>query len=237
MYSEKFTVLSTDIDSNLEIRLSSLLRYMQDVATEHASRLKIGHKELLDKRMIWVIVRMDIKINRLPKIDEEFIVSTHPGETTSFAFPRYFEIYDKHHHLLLSASSLWVIINYDTRKIILKPFSDKKLPFEADKDDLPSPSKIAESASIKVDERKARYSEVDMNGHINNTHYFDYVLDTHEPSFYQKNVIKSFSINFDKEIMAGEKIELFSNNSSPEIIQGKVDGVNSFTAKVEFASR
>lgn len=237
MYIEKFTVLSTDIDSNLEIRLSSLLRYMQDVATEHASRLKIGHKELLDKRMIWVIVRMDIKINRLPKVDEEFIVSTHPGEMTSFTFPRYFEIYDKHHHLLVSASSLWVIINYDTRKIILKPFSDKKLPFEVDKDDLPLPSKIAESASNKVDERKARYSEVDMNGHINNTHYFDYVLDTHEPSFYQKNVIKSFSINFDKEIMAGEKIELFSNNSSPEIIQGKVDGANSFTAKVEFVSR
>ena len=237
MYSEKYTVLSTDINSTLEIRLSQLLRYMQDVATEHANKLNIGHKELLDKRKIWVIVRMDIKINRLPKVDEEFIVSTHPGEVKSFTFPRYFEVYDKHHHLLVSASSIWVTIDYDTRKIQLKPFGDKKLPFETDKDDLPLPEKIVGKADIKVDERKARYSETDMNGHINNTHYFDYVLDTHDAEFHKTHRIKSFCINYDKELLVGELIELYSNKENPEVIQGKVNGANSFTTKIEFEER
>ena len=237
MYSQKFTVLSTDIDNNLEIRLSAFLRYMQDVATEHANRLKIGHKELLERRLIWVIVRMDLNINRLPRVDEEFIVSTHPGEMTSLTFPRYFEVYDKHHHLLVSAASIWLIINYDTRKIVLKPFGDKVVPGESDVDDISLPNKINESASIKVGERKTRYSELDMNGHINNTHYFDYVLDTHESTFYKKNKIAFFSINFDKEIKDGEVVELYSNQSNPEIIQGKVNGVNSFIAKITFEPR
>ena len=237
MYSEKFTVLSTDINSNLEIRLSALLRYMQDVATEHANRINTGHKQLLSQGKIWVVVRTDIKINRLPKVDEEFIVSTHPGEVTSFTFPRYFEVYDTHHHLLVSVSSIWVIIDYESRRIILKPFGDRKLPFDVDKDDLPLPEKIKESASIKVDERKARYSETDMNGHINNTHYFDYVLDTYNAEFFKKNRISFFSINYDKEILDGDNIELFSNKQNPEVIQGKVNEVNCFTAKIEFTSR
>ncbi len=232
MYSEKYVVSSTDIDGNLEIKLSALLRYMQEVATVHASKLKIGHKELFKQHKIWVVVRMDIKINRLPKVDEEFIVSTHPGEMTSFTFPRYFEVYDKHHHLLVSASSLWVIVDYDTRRIMLKPFGNKVVPGEKDKDDIALPEKIKEYASILVEQRKARYSEVDMNGHINNTHYFDYALDTHQSSFYKENKITSFLINFDKEIMDGDVVEIYNNNSNPEVIQGKVNGQNSFTAKI-----
>ena len=237
MYEEKFIVLSTDVDSNMEIRLSALLRYMQDVATTHATKLKIGHKELMENGKIWVVVRMDLSITRLPKVDEEFIVSTHPGVMSSFTFPRFFEVYDKHHHLLASASSTWVIIDYNTRRIVIKPFGDKNVPGEVNDHDIPLPGKINGTAENKVDTRKARYSEVDMNGHINNTHYYDYILDTHDLEFFKTNKVKAFSINYEKEIMVGDTVELYSNNDNPEIIQGKVNGSTSFTAKVEYVSR
>ena len=237
MFSEKFIVQSTDIDHNLEIRLSALLRYMQDVATNHASKIKIGHEVLSKDRNIWVIVRMEMRINRLPKLDEEFIVSTHPGAATPMLFPRFFEIYDKHKKLLVSVSSSWVVINYDTRRIVLKPFKDRVLPSEIDKDDIPLPEKISGDASELVDTRKARYSEVDMNGHINNTHYIDYILDTHLSSYYNDYRVSKLIINFDKEIMDGDEIYLYSNKSNPEIIIGKVDGHNSFVSEIEFVKR
>lgn len=238
MYKEKFVVNSTDIDSNLEIRLSALLRYMQDTATNHANKLKIGHDALEKDNNIWVVVRVDLEISRLPKLDEEYWIYTHPGETKGCIFPRFFQIYDKHKNLLVSVSSTWVVINYETRKIVLRPFpEDKKLTPEVSKDDIPLPEKVVGDASMLVDTRRARYSEVDMNGHINNTHYFDYVLDIHESDFYKKYRVSSFHINFDKEIMAGNVIEIYSNNSNPEIVHGKVNNSNSFTVKVVFASR
>ncbi len=237
MFQEKFTVLSTDIDHNQEIRLSSLLRYMQDVATHHATKIKVGHEVLSLDRNIWVIVRMEMKIIRLPKLDEDFYVSTHPGESTPMLFPRYFEVYDKHKKLLVTVSSTWVVINYDTRRIVLKPFKDRVLPAESDKDDIPLPEKITGEANELVDNRRARYSEVDMNGHINNTHYIDYILDTHLSSYYNDYKVTNLIINFDKEIKDGDHIDIYSDKNNPEIIIGKVDGHNSFVSKILFEKR
>ena len=237
MFEKKFMVTSNDVDKNLEIRLSNLTRYMQQVATDHANLLNIGHKDLVKERQVWIIIRTLLKINRLPKMDEEFYVSTHPGKTKMFLYPRYFQVYDKDHNLLVNASSTWVIINYDTRKVVMHPLSDKTLPQEEFEGDIELPEKVLGDPNVLVETRKAQYSEVDMNGHINNTRYIDYVLDLHDSSFHEKYQIKSFLINFDKEIMEGEKVELFSNQSLSEVVQGKVNGQSSFLAKVEYEER
>lgn len=237
MFKEKHVVTSNDVDSSLQIRVSSLLRHMQETATNHADKIKFGHNELGKDNHIWVIIRMQLEINRLPALDEEFYITTHPGKAKAFMFPRYFQVYDKHNNLLLNASSTWVVLNYETRKVVINPFKDRKLPEEEDNKDLALPEKVLGESPTLVETRKAKYSEVDMNGHINNTRYVDYILDLHDSEFHKKKMIKSLLINFDKEIMEGDLISLYSNNQEPEIIHGLVDGQVSFAAKVEYKDR
>ena len=239
MHLKKYKVLSTDVDSNLEMRISTLTRYMQDVATEHVDKYHFGHDELVKENNIWVVVRMEMKINRLPKLDEEIVICTHPGITKAFMFPRYFKVLDKHKNVLVSVSSIWVVTNYETRKIILRPFGDRKLLEETDKDDLPLPEKISnlDSATELVDTRKARYSEMDMNGHINNTHYIDYILDTHDFEFYKKHKVTRIRINYEKEILNNDNMYIYSNKSNPEVIVAKVNDQGSFFASVEYEDR
>lgn len=237
MFKEKHIATSNDVDSSLQIRVSSLLRHMQDTATKHADKIKFGHNELEKDNFIWVIIRMQLEINRLPVLDEEFYITTHPGKSKAFMFPRYFQVYDKHNKLLLNASSTWVVLNYETRKVVINPFKDRKLPEEEDKNDLPLPEKVFGESPVLVEIRKAKYSEVDMNGHINNTRYVDYILDLHDSEFHKKKMVKSLLINFDKEIKEGDLISLYSNNQEPEIIHGLVDGQVSFAAKVEYKER
>lgn len=237
MYFEKYTVLSTDVDFNSEIRLSTLMRYMQEVATNHANKLHFGRDDLQKDNNIWVVVRTDIQIKRLPKVDEEILIFTHPGETKSFMYPRYLKVTDKHKNLLVSVSSIWVVVNYDTRKIILHPFADKKLPSEIDKDDIPLPEKVSGEALDLVDDRKARYSEIDINGHINNTHYLDYVLDIHNLDFYKKHQVSRVLLNYEKEVHNDDMMKIYSDNNNPEVIIGKINDQTSFLAKVEFKER
>lgn len=236
MFKQKFVVTSNDIDGNLEIKLSSLTRYMQQVATDHANKIKFGHIELSKRGLMWVIIRMQMKIDRLPRLDEEFTISTHPGKDNGFLFFRHFQIYDKNNKLIATSSSSWVVLNYETRKIVLKPF-DKKIPEETSKLDLPDPEKVVGEASLLADTRIARYSEVDMNGHINNTRYVDYIQDAKGTTFFKQNRISSILINFDKEIKEGDVVKVFSNKSNPEIIHGKVDDKDSFSAKVIYVKR
>ena len=237
MYSEKRIVSSTDVDANQEIRLSTLLRYMQDVATNHVDKLNFGHVALEKENCIWVVVRTELKINRLPKLDEEIILSTHPGEVNGFIYPRYFEVYDKHKNLLVCVSSIWVVLNRDTRRIVLHPFKERKLAGEVCKDDIPLPEKVVGDASTLVDQRKARYSEVDSNGHINNTNYMNYLLDIHDSLFFKNNRITDVLINYDKEVLPGDKLDIYSNEDNPEIILGKINGQTYFSAKISYTTR
>lgn len=237
MYQEKFVVRPDEVDSQGELKLSRLLYYMQEVAGAHAEKLHIGRDTTIKDGNIWVVVRGDIKINRLPKAKEKFIISTHPGETKAFMFPRFFQVYDKHGNLLVTASSTWVIINFNTRKIVLRPFKDQTFPFESDPNDLALPIKVNDEASNLICTRSTKESELDVNVHINNTYYYDYVLDIHEQGFYKENRVSRLVMNFEKEITHPSNIEIYSSKTNPEVVIGKVDGNISFASKVEFSKR
>ena len=237
MYKQKIHITSLDVDSNLELKVSSLFKLLQLVGSNHVAELKAGHLDLMKYNMLWVVIRMDVKIYRTPKLEEDLLFTTHPGENKSFIFPRYFEIYDKKGELVISVSSLWALIDATTRRVVLKPDGFVKIKAEKDKNDLPDPTKIVGDASNLVNTHKVRYTDIDLNGHFNNTSYIECILNTHENDFYKKHRLSSISINYDREIRDGETIELFSNGNIPEIIKGKVGGENRFTAQIEYEER
>ena len=237
MYKEKFVVQKDEVDSFGEIKISKLMWHMQNVAGEHAIKLKIDRDILMKDNNIWVVVRYDMKINRLPKLKEKYVITTHPGETKGFMFPRFFQVYDKHGNLLVNISSTWVVVNFDTRRIILRPFKDINLPVEHDPNDLEVPSKVNEDATNLLCKRLTKESELDINIHINNTFYYDYILQIHDAEFYKENKVSRILLNYEKEITHPSEIEIYSNKNNPEVIIGKVDGNPSFLAKVEFSKR
>ncbi|MBO6280504.1 MAG: hypothetical protein J6M95_02870 [Bacilli bacterium] len=237
MYKEKVQVTSIDVDQNLELRLSSLFKLMQSVASNHAESIKAGHWELFEHNLLWVVIRMEVKIYRTPILDEVITIGTHPGVTRSFIYPRYFEIYDSKGKLIIAASSMWAMINKDTRRVMVKPEGIKPIKPESDKDDLPLPEKVSGEANLLVDKRKVKYTEIDLNGHLNNTQYIEFILDTHEPDFYKENRIASISINYDKEIKYGDEVSIYSDKNMPEVVKGSVNGTTNFTAKLEYEKR
>ena len=129
---------------------------------------------------------------------------------------------------------MWCIIDKTTRRVVLKPSEFDVVKPEHNKDDMEMPEKVSGDSLSLVDTRKVRYTEIDLNGHLNNTEYIEFMLDTHEVDFYKKNRITSILINYDKEIKAGEVVELYSNKNEPEVIRGTVDGVNRFTASITY---
>lgn len=237
MYKEKVQITSVDVDENLEVRLSSLFKFMQAVASNHAEKIKVGHWELFKHNLLWVVIRMEVKIYRTPLLDEVITVTTHPGKTRSFIYPRYFEIFDKDGKLIVAASSLWTMIDKTTRRVVTKPQGLTPIKPEENKHDIPLPEKVVGEANDLVDTRKVRYSEIDLNGHLNNTQYIEFILDTHEPSFYREHRISSINISYEKEIKSEHTVCLYSNNKDKEIVRGNVDGANHFIAELTYEHR
>ena len=237
MFKEKVLITTNDVDFNKEVKLSSLFLMMQKVATDNVDHLKMGRDELMKNNRVWVVIRTEVQLYRPIKVGEEITITTHPGEVKSFIYTRYFQIYDKKNNLIANSSSTWLVIDFTTRRIVPHPFEDRKMPEYHHRDDLPLPEKITQDASRFIYERVALYSETDVNEHINNTKYVDYVLDCHNLDFYRKYRVCRIVINFDKEIHPGENIKLYSNDSNPEVVIGKVNDKESFKALVEYQER
>lgn len=221
MFTKKFYIESSDVDSSLNLKISSMLRMMQDVATEHAEKINLGKKNTIDKGYFWVITRYSISIYDTPKYLETIKVSTYPGEDNKFFYPRHFLIENEKGEVLANANSIWVVLEKEKRRPVLNPFPDIKIKSESYMEEEPTPKKVSGENEKFIEERKVRYSDVDLNGHLNNTKYMEYVLDLKPTSFYKEHKITHIDINYEKELLDGDVLSLYSNNSNPEYILGK----------------
>ena len=147
-------------------------------------------------------------------------------------FPRHYQIYDHKGKLLVSGCAIWLVINHDTRRIVTKPFGDNVFKAESSKDDISLPTAIEVDDELKeFEQRQVRYNDTDLNGHLNNTKYIDYILDVRDRSFYSNHLLKEITISYEKEIKENQIVSIGRNDDElNQFVRGTIDGNNSFTA-------
>jgi len=69
----------------------------------------------------------------------------------------------------------------------------------------------------KIAERKALYTDIDYNGHVNNVRYVQWIEDALDPQLFEKADKFRIDINYMNEIMLGETAELLSAPISVEV--------------------
>lgn len=238
MFQKKYIISSSDVDPFLDLRLSCLMRILQDIAIEDAERLGVGKSKTIDKGMFWIVARYSISLFKAPKYLEEVFLKTYPGNDMKFLYPRYFEVTSLSNEPLARVSSTWVVINKSDRKVNMNPFNGFTLPGESYVGEEPLCKKINYNELEFIEEREVRFSETDMNSHLNNTKYLDYIFDTHNLDFYKNNQVDHFSINFNLELLSGDKVSLFrGENNGAEIVAGFKDNKNIFVAEISYEKR
>lgn len=222
------------VDSNKRLRLSNLFLMFQEVAEEHAEELDIGRNKTTFAGRKWVITRYSVKFNRLPTYGEKVTMYTYPGKNNPFFFYRHFYLKDEQGNLLVIASSIWTILDATTNKIVVDPFK-KKLPEEENDFELPLPDKINEDATNKIKEHQIEYSDIDLNGHLNNTKYIELIQNIHDSSFYKEHIFDSLLVNYFSEIKEKENVSLFKDSlDKEEIIKGAVGERDCFKVKITY---
>ena len=234
MYTKKHYVESTEVDSRLNLKLADLFRIMQDVATEDAERLDIGKCATLDKGFYWVITRYSVTIHKYPKYLETVNVTTYPQGQNRFIYPRNFIITSQSGEVLITASSTWLILEKATHKIALHVFDGQDVLEEHLDGEEENAIKVEISDPTFIEERKVRYSDIDLNGHLNNTRYIEYIVDSLGDEFHQNKVIKHITINYDKEVKIGDVVKLYRKTIDDiDYIQGKADDKNIFNVLIK----
>ena len=230
-------VTSVDTDFNLDIKLSSLFLYFQEVSSLHSEVLGVGKKETIDKNLHWVISRFIVDIINLPRYGDKLKVKTYPGKNNDLFFFRHYIITDMKDKVLVRANSIWLIVDGSTHQIKRKPFGNYSFPVASIEGELDNPPKVEGTAINYVYSKRVRYSDIDLNTHLNNTRYIELIQDTFSLDFYKEHKIKSILINYNMEFKAGDEVRVYVSDSNPYIISGKKDDKEHFVASLDFVKR
>ena len=235
MYNKEYIVSNNDVDTKFKLKVPAIFRYFQDVALLATEEAQVDSMSLSKKNIDWVITRMAVDIKRLPKCNEVIYVHTYPGKDMAMLYPRYFFITDKDDNVIIRSSSIWALIDNNTRKVIVDRDVISKLPAESREDQLPLPEKISipENSNF-LENRTIHYSDLDFNAHMNNVRYVELLMDVHDSSFYKSNRISSILLNYMKEIKEKETVSVSTNASNPEVISVSTDSSLAFLGKVSF---
>jgi acyl-ACP thioesterase len=149
-------------------------------------------------------------------------VRTWPrGGEKLFAIRNY-DICDKNNAATVAARSAWIIMDMEKRRPLRPQSIMENLPRNEGLDSFPPEAEVTTSLAERGDlqltaERKALYTDVDYNGHVNNVSYIKWIEDTLDPQLLEKADKMRFDINYLNEILAGEVTEILSAPISIEI--------------------
>lgn len=223
VYRTKYRLRNAEVDLNRRLRLSTMLRMMQEASIAHTEELGAGREKTLDRGLLWVVTLQDAWIARMPEYDEEVTLESWPGDTLHLFFPRYYRLLDSDGSELVKASALWALMDSETRKMVFPEEKNVAVPFERTGLEPPlprAPRHIDTSAEAFF---TVPFSYTDMNGHMNNTRYFDLMEDT-LPSFLHDKRLTRIGIEYRAEAKLGDELTLrWGNAGNDWYLSGETD--------------
>ena len=207
VFQAQFAVDATLTDCFGRLKPSSILYLVQEVAGKHCQILDLDWETLASRRMFWAIIRHRVQITRLPSKGETITVETWPMPTTRVSFPRSVVAYDAFGNELFRSISLWVLMDLDNRTMVLPGKSGVHVPGLLRGSELAPPNSLAPVTLSARAERSVRFTDLDLNGHMNNCRYMDWICDLLPSGFHHGHPMKEFTLCYLAEAREGDALQ------------------------------
>lgn len=214
--TKKLDLYSYDANPDSSIKISSLMKYFQQIAREDLLLYGITYNMMRDVNQVFVIIKARIEFKRKISIYDELYLKTVSTKIVGIMFFRDFFVTDANGNILAECSTAWVLMNYASRRImrpneIVAPVPE--FPGEASNVVLTRrfqfvTSPISQSTNV----RKVYYSNLDENNHFNNTETAAFALDEVASRLVAGEEIEVFEIHFNHESVLGDELSIKCEN-------------------------
>jgi medium-chain acyl-[acyl-carrier-protein] hydrolase len=209
IYSEDFTIRSYHTDLNRKLTIHKLCSFFQDIAGNHTVACRVGWDAMQEQQVFWVLSRMKIEVASYPEWWQKIKVSTWSTGTNGLFAYRNFKVKDEAGNILVKASTMWLMVNTETRRIVRPAEYMKDFPLCTDQVFESEPEKLPElSETIEFDPAIVTFTETDMNMHMNNVSYVERIINSFDLDFLVDHKVSAFEINFLKEAVTGENLKV-----------------------------
>jgi acyl-ACP thioesterase len=248
IYAQESTIRFADVDQSDTLTMASTFDLFQEAAINHAELLGVGRKAMKQSGQVWILSRISVFMERRPQFGEKVTIRTWPRGANKLFAIRDYDI--RRSGADVRGRSGWLVVDLEKRRPLRPQTAMESLPANEGVNALPGANLHGNDPplSLAVREfvpeqsvlRRVCYSDIDYNGHVNNTRYIQWIQDIVEPEILETAKQMRLDINYLSEARYGETIKLYFQpinkdelSSSPgnTLLQGQVP----LPCKVAFA--
>lgn len=201
----------SECDVSGRISPSALQVRIAELGELHAAGWGLSRENLLENGICWVLYRQRVVMHDYPTFGEEIVWTTWARAVEGPAFPRYVQFQRPDGTPVGEAVTAWVLIDINTRRPLRPSALPRELPICHERPAcLPMPGILRAEVPQMFGSRTVLYSDIDVNGHMNNTRYINWICDTLDYAAMAANGLSEWQINYISEARPGEVIDLFT---------------------------
>lgn len=191
-----------------------IYRFLQEAAERNAVTLGFDTETLLKDHLTWMLVRLQLRVDRYPEGRSQIVVNTWPSGVDSRYALRDFRLFTEGQQAPFAvATSFWLLI--DTRRKrpvtvanVLHPdlvLSGAHMVTE------PFPALGLGVPPVHDYAFRVRRADVDMNDHVNNVHYVEWIAESVPEDLWRNADIVTLDVEYKRAVRFGETIRVESH--------------------------
>ncbi len=212
-FSSQWPVTTDGSDFSGCATIPFLCTLLQETATYHADRKGWGFTPLKAAGLQWVLSRQWLEIEELPRWKDVITVETWASGTGGITWNRDYEITSSSGKVLGRATSLWFLMDRETRRpipaargaeILQKPLLPTDTQRRTRTKDLKALPALKNPREIG--RTLTSYFDIDIHHHVNNVRYLTWILNALSAEFLNAHQIRELEIHFMAEGFMGEEL-------------------------------
>jgi acyl-ACP thioesterase len=218
-WTEQRRIHSYDVDATRRTTSLSLCRYFLEAAWNHADALGFGFSHLQSQGKFWVLARLRFEVQQYPAWGDRVILRTWPRGLKSVFALRDFEVHSETGARLSSGASAWLVIDAMSKRPqrLHKLFPNLAVlnghaALGCDPEELGDNEIWDKEYSLTV-----RYTDIDVNNHVNSSRYIGWILDAYPAGFHLQNSLRTLEVNYVGETREGEQLTVRSRRTDTTV--------------------
>lgn len=233
--TEKFYIGYSDVNMDMKLSNTSVLKMFEDIATMHGASVKDGPRDT-DSR--WFLTAYKVCLAERLGFSDRLSIKTWSREIKGVTASREFELYDEAGQKIGTALSNWVRINPVAQRLERVPDSVSAAYESESVSNFESAwiEKLKEPESCEYEkEYFIDRNFLDANNHVNNVHYLDLAKNVIPEELYKAPESKEFTLMYKKAIPYGVTVKcLFSQTDADYTVTIKSQDLSELHAVLYF---
>lgn len=210
IYKEKFKIGLKDVWKGNEVSNKAILEYLEDIAAYHSDSVGYGVNTSDTTHLTWLLLDWKVKVIKRPQYGQTLDIHTWSRYIIKCYAYRDFEIYDEDDNLCVIASSKWLLVNNQTRKIarVEQEVAEK---YESETEKSVFSEKEIEKIKLPTNYKSSiiyqtKRKDIDVIGHMHNLYYLDLAYEALPEEVYKQRPFEEVRIMYKKEIKLGDTV-------------------------------